>query len=123
MAKKSMFFTIQTTNGRGEHCLYIIPARDGFSATQEVAHPHLKVDVIEFLRWHDVNIASQQYGEEIIFESNIRGQHHLFFPQTPGYRHLLAQFSTEVVRERAFREEEKRRIMEEIEYQNNHPFG
>ncbi|MCJ8212207.1 MULTISPECIES: hypothetical protein [Aeromonas] len=122
MAKKSMFFNITTTNGRGDFHSYIIPARDGFNATQEVDCVNLKVDCI-YLGWHDVSIASQQYGYEIIFESNINGQHYLFHPQSYGYRHLLVQFATEVVNEKAERDAEHKRMIEEMEHQSNYPFG
>lgn len=122
MAKKSMFFNVKTTNGRGDCYSYIIPARDGFNATHEVDCNNLKVDCI-FLGWYDVSIASQQYGYEIIFESNINGSHCLFFPHSYGYRHLLVQFATEVVNEKAERDAEHKRMIEEMEYQSNYPFG
>ncbi len=118
-----MFFVVETTNGRGKKDLYFIPAKSGASATHQIKNPDLLIENKESLGWQDVSIASQQYGDEIVFEAFINGQKSLIYPNHYGYQHLCNQFHEQVVAEKSSREEDYRRDLEDELYKSEHPFG
>ncbi|MGJ8646931.1 MAG: hypothetical protein ACSHXJ_08540 [Marinomonas colpomeniae] len=118
-----MFFVVETTNGRGMKEQFCIPAKSGESAEYQIQNSDLAIENKGSLGWHEVSIASQQHGNEIIFETSINGQHVLIYPNNYGYLHLKNQFHEQVVVESTAREEEYRRDLEEDLFRNDHPFG
>ncbi|HGY9594040.1 TPA: hypothetical protein ACOJPH_001694 [Vibrio campbellii] len=123
MASKSMFFNIETTNGRGEKHQYIIPARSGVNAEQQIQNQDLRVQNLGCLGWFDVEIASQQYGNDIVFYSVINGHEFFVYPNQYGYSHLYNLFAEQVVQEKSWRQEEAIREEEEERYKANHPYA
>lgn len=116
-----MFFNVETSNGRGEKTSYIIPARSGVNAVQQITNQDLYVQNNGCLGWFDVSIASQQYGDDIIFYSVINGCELFFYPSHYGYSHLYSLFTEQVVKERDWREQEAIREQEEEWYKANNP--
>ncbi len=118
-----MFFVVETTNGRGMKQEYCIPAKSGASAAHQIQNPDLLIETKNSLGWHEVSIASQQFGDEIIFEAFINGQQLLFYPNNYGYQHLQNQFHEQFVAENRAREEEYQRYLEDERYKDEHPLG
>ena len=123
MAKNSMFFVVETTNGRGIKEQYCIPAKSGASASHQIQNSDLKIETKECLGWHKVSIASQQFGDEIVFEVSINGRELQIYPNSYGYQHLQNQFHEQVVAEISGRKEEHQRYLDDERYMSEHPFG